>query len=357
MNAHVKNVRAFLAKRDIDAFLIKSKTMKKYLGTLTGSGCNVLVTTERGFLIMDGRYVNEASERERDLEFRVHAQGEGYLGELREALASCGCKTLAVEADAIRVPEYRELERLGFELVLLGDEVARMRMVKDDAEVAAVQRAVDLADDVYARVIERLRVGMTEHEVGALVQYYTLSAGAEAMSFDTIVGTGPHSALPHGRPTDRVIQPHEPVLIDFGAQLDGYQSDMTRVCFLGEPVERMREMYEVVLAAQLTGIDAIRPGMAARDVDAAARKVIADAGYGEYFTHGLGHGIGLGGDLPLLNQSGDVVLGEGMIMSCEPGVYLPGVGGVRIEDDVVLRDGVGCPMNTTSKQLLVLDVR
>lgn len=176
MNAHVKNVRAFLAKRDIDAFLIKSKTMKKYLGTLTGSGCNVLVTTERGFLIMDGRYVNETSERERDLEFRVHAQGEGYLGELREALASCGCKTLAVEADAIRVPEYRELERLGFELVLLGDEAARMRMVKDDAEVAAVQRAVDLADDVYARVIERLRVGMTEHEVGALVQYYTLAA-------------------------------------------------------------------------------------------------------------------------------------------------------------------------------------
>ena len=132
---------------------------------------------------------------------------------------------------------------------------------------------------------------------------------------------------------------------------------MTRVCFLGEPAERMREMYEVVLAAQLTGIDAIRPGMAARDVDAAARKVIADAGYGKYFTHGLGHGIGLGGDLPLRNQSGDVVLGEGMIMSCEPGVYLPGVGSVHIEDDVVLRDGVGCPMNTTSKQLLVLDVR
>lgn len=357
MNAHVGNVRSFLEERGIDAFLVKSKTMKKYLGTLTGSGCNVLITAECGFLIMDGRYVNEANERERDLEFRVHQQGVSYLDELRTCLTECGCTTLGVESDAIRVPEYQKLEALGFEIVLLGSEVARMRMVKDEAEIAAVQRAVDLADDIYAKVLGQLHVGMTEHEIGALVQYYAFAAGAEAMSFDTIVGTGPRSAMPHGRPTDRTVQAHEPILIDFGAQLDGYQSDMTRVCFLGEPTSQMREVYDVVLEAHLAGIDAIKTGVVAKDVDAAARKVIADAGYGEYFTHGLGHGIGLGGDLPLLNTTGDVVLGENMIMSCEPGVYLPGVGGVRIEDDIVIRGGVGCPMNRTPKHLTVLDVR
>ena len=358
MNTHVAHVRSFLREHGIDAFLIKSKTMKKYLGTLTGSGCNVLITAsprECGYLIMDGRYVNEAAEREHDLEFRVHAQGESYLGALEAALAECGCSSVAVESDAVRVPEFRALEALGLSIELLGSEVARMRMVKDDEEVAAVQRAVDLADDVYAKVLERLRVGMTEYEIGALVQYFTLAAGAETMSFDTIVCTGPRTAMPHGRPTSRTVRAHEPVLIDFGAQLDGYQSDMTRVCFLGEPTGQMRELYDVVLEAHLAGVRAIRSGAIARDVDAAARAIIEDAGYGEYFTHGLGHGIGLGGDYPLLNRSGDVVLGENMIMSCEPGVYLPGVGGVRIEDDVVVRDGVGCSMNRTSKSLTVMD--
>ena len=357
MNAHVDNVRAFLDERGLDAMLIKSKTMKKYLGTLTGSGCNVLITRERGYLIMDGRYVNEAAERERDLEFRVHEQGASYMDELRAALADEGCRTLGIESACVLVPEYRRLEELGFELVLLGDECARMRIVKDEAEIAAVQRAVDLADDIYAKVVDRLHVGMTEHEIGALVQYYAFAAGAEAMSFDTIVATGPRAAMPHGRPTGRTVGVHEPILIDFGVQLDGYQSDMTRTCFIGEPTEQMREIYQVVLAAQLAGIEAIRSGVVARDVDAAARKVITDAGYGEYFTHGLGHGIGLGGDLPLLRASGDIVLAENMIMSCEPGVYVPEVGGVRIEDDVVVRNGVGVPMNATPKDLLVLDVR
>lgn len=241
--------------------------------------------------------------------------------------------------------------------MLLDGELARMRIIKDEYEIAAVQHAVDVADDVYAKVLEHLHIGMTEYEISALVHYYSIAAGAEAMSFDTIVATGERSALPHGRPTMRTVNEGEPILIDFGVQINGYQSDMTRVCFIGQPSSQMAKVYDTVLAAQLAGIEAIREGVVARDVDAAARKVIADAGYGAYFTHGLGHGIGMGGDLPLLNTSGDIVLRNGMIMSCEPGVYLPGVGGVRIEDDVLLRDGVAVPLNHTPKQLRILEVR
>ena len=357
MNAHVDNIYTFLDEHKLDALLIKSKTMKRYLGTLTGSGCKVLFTRDRGFLIMDGRYVNEAREREFDLEFRVHEQGTSYLAELERALKECGCSTLGIEESEITISEYRNLEGLGLEITLLGSEMALMRLRKDEAEIAAVQHAVDVADDVYAKTIERLHVGMTEFEISALVHYYSIAAGAEAMSFDTIVATGERSAMPHGRPTDRRVQAHEPILIDFGVQINGYQSDMTRVCFLGAPTDQMAHVYETVLNAHLAGIDAIRCGVVARDVDAAARRVITKAGYGEYFTHGLGHGIGMGGDLPLLNTSGDIVLDNGMIMSCEPGVYIPGVGGVRIEDDVLLKDGVSCPLNHTDKQLRILDVR
>ncbi|WP_308002566.1 Xaa-Pro peptidase family protein [uncultured Parolsenella sp.] len=357
MNAHVENIRAFLADNGLDAFLVKSKVMKRYLGTLTGSGCKVLITPNAGYLICDGRYLVEAQEREHDLTLRVHAQGTSFLEPLAEVLGELGCATLAVEASEVLVPEWQRLQGLGVELRLLGDETAQMRIRKDDAEIAAVQRAVDAADDIYARVVDELHVGMTEYEVSALLQYYAIAAGADGMSFDTIVATGPRSAMPHGRPTERKICAHEPILIDFGVQLAGYQSDMTRVCFLGEPTDELRRAYEAVLAANLAGIDAIRVGALARDVDAAARAVITQAGYGEYFTHGLGHGIGMGGDLPLLNQSGQIVLDNRMIMSCEPGVYLPGVGGVRIEDDVLLMDGVARPLNATSKVLRVLEVR
>lgn len=357
MNARVESVRALMDERGLDALLIKGKTLKRYLGTVTGSGCKVLITRAGGYLIMDGRYVNEAADIEHDLEFRVHEQGVSYLGELATLIGECDIHRLGAEASQVLVSEYQKLCDLDVEPVLLDGELARMRIIKDEYEIAAVQHAVDVADDVYAKVLEHLHIGMTEYEISALVHYYSIAAGAEAMSFDTIVATGERSALPHGRPTMRTVNEGEPILIDFGVQINGYQSDMTRVCFIGQPSSQMVKVYDTVMAAHLAGIEAIREGVVARDVDAAARKVIADAGYGAYFTHGLGHGIGMGGDLPLLNTSGDIVLRNGMIMSCEPGVYLPGVGGVRIEDDVLLSDGVAVPLNHTPKQLRILEVR
>lgn len=232
-----------------------------------------------------------------------------------------------------------------------------LRIVKDSEEIAAMRKTIAITDDIYSKVIEHIKVGMTEYEISALVQYYSIASGAQQMSFDTIVSSGERTALPHGRPTGRRVKAHEPIMIDFGIQYDNYQSDMTRVCFIGEPEERYKKIYDVVLEAQLAGLKAIKEGALACVCDQAARQVIVDAGYGEYFDHGLGHGIGVtdSNEGPILNSKSQTVLKEGMMMSCEPGIYIPGVGGIRIEDDVLIENGVGVPLNKTTKDYIILE--
>lgn len=174
------------------------------------------------------------------------------------------------------------------------------------------------------------------------------------MAFDPIVASGPRSALPHGRPTQRAFQSGDFITIDFGIVLDDYQSDMTRTVALGEPNQELREIYQVVKEAQQAAADFVKIGVTGQEVDAVARKVITEAGYGEFFSHGLGHGIGMGGDGPILNPKSETLLKENMVMSVEPGIYLPGVGGVRIEDDVMIENKIGVPLNQTTKELLVV---
>ena len=327
---------------------------------MTGSGCQVLITKENGYLIVDGRYITEAKEKEHDLEIILHnphLTGRNYLGTVEEILKKENCKNIGVEAYNVLVKEYREIEKLGVEVLLLGQEIANLRIIKDNEEIEAMKEAIAITDEIYQEVIKHIHIGMSEYEISALVQYYSIKAGAQQMSFDTIVATGERTALPHGRPTSRTVKAHEPIMIDFGIQYNNYQSDMTRVCFIGEPDPKIKDIYDVVLKAQLAGLAAIKEGVVASDVDKAARDVIETAGYGEYFNHGLGHGLGIGedGEGPTLNSQSKTVLKEHMMMSCEPGVYVPGIGGVRIEDDVVIIDGIGVPLNKTTKDYIILE--
>ena len=359
MAKRIQKMQKFLIDKKLDALLIKSKTMKKYMDTLTGSGCQVLIMKDAAYLIVDGRYITEANEREHDLQIILHAPhktGRNYLGTVEELMKQHGCTSLGVEANQMLIKEYRQVEELGVEVCLLGDEIAKIRIQKDDEEIAIMQEAVDITDEIYARVLKELYIGMSEYEISALLQYFAIKAGAQQMSFDTIVGTGERSAMPHGRPTNRKIKAHEPILMDFGIQYKNYQSDMTRVAFFGKPQPEIEKIDHIVLQAQLAGIDAMKTGALACDVDKAARDIITQAGYGDYFDHGLGHGLGIGdGDeYPILNEKGDVILDEHMMMSCEPGIYLPKVGGIRIEDDVVIIDGIGQAMNKTTKDMIIL---
>ena len=360
MAKRLDKIQAFLSENNLDAILLTSKNMKKWMATMLGSGCRVLVTKKKGYLILDGRYITEAKEKEHDLEIILHnphTTGKNYLGSVKTILDNDGCASLGIEASEILVKEYEQMKDLGVELRLLDDEIMNLRIVKDEEEIQAMLKTIEITDKIYQNVVDHIRIGMSEYEICALVQYYSFAAGAQQMSFDTIVSSGERTALPHGRPTDRKVKAHEPIMIDFGIQYNNYQSDMTRVCFIGEPEEKYKKIYDVVLKAQLTGLAAIKEGAKASDVDQAARQVIIDAGYGDYFDHGLGHGIGVtdSGEGPILNSKSDVILREHMMMSCEPGVYIPGVGGIRIEDDVVILNGKGVPMNKSTKDYRILE--
>lgn len=360
MAKRIDKIQEFLKEKKIDAILIKSKTMKKWMATMTGSGCQVLITQKNGYLILDGRYLTEAKEKEHDLEIVLHnphLTGRNYLATVEMILKKEGCQSLGVEASQMLVKEYREVEKLGVDIHLLDQEITNLRIVKDDEEIEAMKEVIAMTDEIYKKVIKNIKVGMTEYEISALIHYYSIASGAQQMSFDTIVASGERTALPHGRPTNRKVKAHEPIMIDFGIQYNNYQSDMTRMCFIGEPDPKIKEIYDVVLKAQLTGLEHIKAGVQASEVDKAAREVIEQAGYGEYFNHGLGHGLGIGddGEGPILNSKSQTILKEHMMMSCEPGVYVPGVGGVRIEDDVVIIDGQGVPLNKTTKDYIILE--
>lgn len=357
MAKRVQKVLDFMQKQNLDAFLIKSKTMKRYLDTVTGSGCKVLFIKDKGYLIVDGRYIAQAKEKENDLEIRLLNIGQNYLEVVNELLKKYQCQSLGVEMDQIFIREYEKLQSLGVNIHLYEDEVSLIRVQKDVDEIAQLKEAIKITDAIYQNVIHRIHVGMSEYEISALLHYYAISSGAQQMSFDTIVATGPRTAYPHGRPTSRKVKAHEPILLDFGIQYNNYQSDMTRVCFIGNPTEEIGKIYNTVLQANLAGIAAIKEGALAKDVDGAARTVIEKAGYGSYFNHGLGHGIGVddGCELPILNADSQMILKENMVMSCEPGIYIPDLGGIRIEDDVWIHDGIGIPLNATPKEMIILE--
>lgn len=354
MAKYLDKVLKMMEEKNVDAVVIKSKTMKKYLHTLTGSGCQLVIMRDGTYIVLDGRYLEEAREKEHDL--NIHLIKNDMISDIIDILRSHHCHKVALEDMSTSVKVYQKYMDAGFDIVLWDDELGMLRICKEKEEIEKIQLAVDMADEIFDRVKNSIKLGMSEYEISALLQYHAISMGAQQMSFDTIVTTGPRTALPHGRPTDRKVQAHEPIMIDFGVQLNNYQSDITRMLFVGAPTEKMMDIYNTVYEAQTTALASIRAGMTGKEVDEVAREIITRRGYGDYFGHGLGHGIGIGDgcEFPMLNQKSSTILTENMLMSCEPGVYVPGIGGVRIEDDVLIKNGVGVALNHTSKELCIL---
>lgn len=353
MNNKIEKFCDVLVKKNLDAILIKSKSNKRYIGALSGSGVIVLITKENVYQIMDGRYINEASRLKDNFENIVYEQGESYIDILKRLLTIES--KVGVEAKSILFKEYINLEKLGLKVVLLENEFETIRSFKEDDEINFIKKACSITDTVFESVIKEIKVGMSELELSALIQYFSLKNGAEGMAFDTIIASGKRGSMPHGRPSQKTFEYGEFITIDFGVIYKGYQSDMTRTVCMGRATDEMRNMYNVVLKAQEYGIKYIKKGIKCKDVDKYVRDIIEYYGYGKYFTHGLGHGIGIGdGELPILNKYSNTILEEGMVMSCEPGIYIEGIGGVRIEDDVLIKNGVGVSLNKTSKKLIIL---
>jgi Xaa-Pro aminopeptidase len=350
----IEKLQNLLKKSDKEAIIIKNRENKKYFGSLGGSGIYLVVTPSSQVQFFDGRYRQEIKDLTDGFENFEVPQGS-YLPKIIEWLHQQKIKNLAIESDGLSIKEYSCLSET-FNVTIWSSQIQQLRAIKSAEEIQLIKNACTMTDEIFAELLPSIRVGMSENELGALIHYLSLKKGASAMAFDPIVASGPRSALPHGRPTRRLLEQGDFVTIDFGIVLEEYQSDMTRTVTIGEAPQELYTIYQVVKEAQQTAIDFIREGVTGQEVDEVARKIIDESGYGRYFSHGLGHGIGMGGDIPILNKNSQMILKENMVMSVEPGIYLPNVGGVRIEDDIAIQNGVAVVLNKTTKDLVNVGV-
>ncbi|MBW4720987.1 M24 family metallopeptidase [Saccharothrix obliqua] len=352
-------LRATLRDRELDALLVTNLLNIRYLTGFTGSNAALLVSAdsdEATVFCTDGRYLTQAARQVPDLERVIDRPCDVTLA---QRAAKAGLDRTGYESHHVTVEGLDTLTDAarGTELVRASGLVEELRLVKDDAEVEALRMACAAADRALASLVEHggLRPGRTEREIARELESRMLDHGAAGPSFETIVATGANSAVPHHRPTDAVVHEGDFVKLDFGALVDGYHSDMTRTLVVGQAADWQRELYELVAASQAAGRQALAVGTSYRDVDAASRDVIEQAGYGEQFLHGLGHGVGLQiHEAPTLSKAGDGMLLPGMAVTVEPGVYLAGKGGVRIEDTLVVRQGAPELLTLTTKELVVV---
>lgn len=350
-------VRALLAETGRDALLVTYLTNVRYLSGFTGSNGAVLVAREASGdrLVTDFRYITQAAAECAGLEVVVErdvaAGGTAHAVALGAVRVAFEAAHLTVAAHSSLVEAHRDLD-----LVPSTGVVEDLRREKDDAELALLAEACRISDAALADLLPQVRVGLTERQVARRLDALMLDHGAEAVSFETIVASGPNSAIPHHSPTDRALVAGDLLKIDFGAAYAGYHADETRTFVVGaEPEPWQRELHALVARAQQSGVDALAVGAELRDVDHAARSIIAAAGHAEHFGHGLGHGVGLDiHEAPMIGYSAAGILGDRTPVTVEPGVYLPGRGGVRIEDTLVVRADGPVSLTTTTRELLVL---
>ncbi|MDY5840072.1 MAG: Xaa-Pro peptidase family protein [Corynebacterium camporealensis] len=351
-----RKLAAELAGQRIDAMLVTNLIHVRYLSGFSGSNGGLLLRKDLSALMAtDGRYTTQIAEEVPDIEAIIkRAVGPTLLGEVE------GPTRVGYEADYVSVSDLRKLEEAAPEdvtLVPVSGVIEKVRLVKDSTELQRLEEIALLADKALAELLEagELAAGRTERQVAADLEYRMRMAGSERVSFDTIVASGPNSAKPHHGADDRVIEEGDLVTIDFGAHLRGFNSDCTRTFGIGKLGDFEREIYDLVLRAQEAGVKAAVPGAKLVDIDAACRDIIEEAGYGEYFVHSTGHGVGLEvHEGPSAAKTGKGELEPGMTLTIEPGVYVPGKGGVRIEDTLIITQGAPKIITPMSKELRIL---
>ncbi|MBX6395403.1 MAG: aminopeptidase P family protein [Alicyclobacillaceae bacterium] len=355
MRERVARVQKELEKRELDALLITEPHNRRYMSGFTGTSGYVLLSRDDAVFLTDFRYVEQAQSQV--VGMRVVRHGVQVAETLREILQEWGVQRLGFEQEHVSVGQWERLRSAlaPVELVGTAGVVEEIRAIKDEGELALLRKAASIADQAFRAVLDLVRPGVRERELALALERYMQDLGASGPSFDTIVASGWRSALPHGVASDKPLEKGDLVTFDFGCVYEGYCSDLTRTVAVGHIDDEKRRIYEVVLEAQQAALEEIRPGMTGREADAVARRRIEAAGYGEAFGHSLGHGVGLAiHENPRLAVQSEEVLRPGMVVTVEPGIYLPGVGGVRIEDDVVIT-AEGCVRLTYSpKELLIL---
>lgn len=354
---NIAKIQAALIETGLDAVLVTDEKNQRYACGFPFTDGAVVVGREKAWLITDSRYIEAAEAAAGDcctvqMFDREHSLSSLILGALKEAKA----ERLGAEEESLSHGAYQRYEKkLGMTLLPAQKIFSQLRAAKCEEELAFMREAQRISEKALAETLPVIKAGMTEREVAAELVYRMLKNGSEGNSFDPIVVTGSKTSLPHGVPGDKVIENGDFLTMDFGSLSGGYCSDMTRTVAIGSVTDEMQNIYSIVLEAQLAGIAAAKAGVPGKVVDGAARDVIAKAGYGRYFGHGFGHSLGLDiHETPGANPSGETPLPVGAVVSAEPGIYLPGRFGVRIEDVMIIREG-GCEVMTKApKELIVL---
>lgn len=351
----VEKLKAKLVQLGLDGFLVMAPENRRYLSGFTGTAGILLITQKQNFLFTDFRYIEQAKEQA--TEYQVVKHGFPPLQTIKEVLARLPVKTLGFEGEFVTYKQYQELVEVftNMELAAQNGLIEMLRLVKDENEIITISKAAAIADKAFEHLVKVIKPGMTELEAALELENFMRSQGASGTSFATIVASGSRSALPHGVASEKIIAKGELVTVDFGCIYQGYCSDMTRTLVLGEPSVKQREIYEIVLEAQLLGLENIKTGLGAKDVDKISRDYITKKGYGDYFGHGLGHGLGLAvHENPSLSPRDNTELKENMVVTIEPGIYLPQWGGVRIEDLVVVKKEGCLNLTHSPKELIII---
>jgi Xaa-Pro aminopeptidase len=341
----------------IDCALITSDVNRRYFTGMKSSDGTVLIFRDKCYLIIDFRYIEKARATVTAAEVIEQKQ---LCPQIKELLAKHGAQTVAIESETMTVKSLNVYRHFLPEIRIddsdrLSNEIARLRMVKDEEELGYIRRAQEIAEKSYEELLPFIKAGRTEREVALELNRLLFANGAEDLSFDTIVLSGTNTSMPHGVPSDKPIQDGEFVLMDFGAVWNGYHSDMTRTVCMGEPDDEMRKVYGIVLEAQEAGLAAARAGITGQELDRISREVIETAGYGECFGHSLGHGVGLEiHEKPNASPNYKLPLPAGAVVTVEPGIYIAGKFGVRIEDFVILTENGNEDLTNCAKNIVSL---
>ncbi len=350
----LKAFRSMFAEKGIDGFLVTGEFNRRYMTGFTGTAGVAVISENDAVFITDFRYTEQAAEQVKG--YRIIKQSGVLSDEIGEVIRDMGIKKVGFEEDTLPYAEYDRYQKAaGVEFVPVSGVIEKLRMYKTDEEKEVLRQAAKIADDAFAHICTFIRPGVTELDVSNELEFFMRRQGATSSSFDIIVASGKRSALPHGVATDKKIEQGDMVTLDFGALYNGYISDITRTVAVGEPPEELKNIYSIVLEAQKRALDALKPGMTGIEADAVARDYIKEHGYGEAFGHSTGHGIGLEvHEGPALSFRSDMKLEPGMAVTVEPGIYVPGLGGVRIEDDAIITEDGREVITSSPKELIIL---
>jgi Xaa-Pro aminopeptidase len=350
----LEKLRSKFEQLGIDGLLVASTYNRRYMTNFTGSSGVVLISKDKAQFITDFRYVEQASKQCEGFDIVQHMGT--IIEEVATQVEALGIKKLGFEQDHLTYASFRSYEKaVKAELVPVSGVIEKLRLIKTSSEIKILKEAADIADAAFKHILDFIKPGKTELEVSNELEFFMRKAGATSSSFDIIVASGYRSALPHGVASDKLIESGDFVTLDFGAYYKGFVSDITRTVAVGEPDAKLKEIYDIVLEAQLRGMAGIKPGMTGKEADALTRDYITEKGYGEYFGHSTGHGIGLEvHEGPALSSKSDIILEPGMIVTVEPGIYIPGLGGVRIEDDTMITETANETLTHSTKELIIL---